>query len=128
MTAQEQFPDRPCVVAYLPWEEKSGLWYFELPFRFFSSYGNGVIHAGFETDFGSIPAFLRGIVDDDDPKALCPFLRHDVRYAEGLGDRKDWDDELRDGMIACGSSRLKAALVHRAVRLFGGSHFKPKTL
>jgi hypothetical protein len=128
MTAAEQFPDRPILTAYLPWETKSGLWYFERNFRFGSPHGAAVIPAGFETDFGSIPAFLRGFVDDDDPKALCPFLRHDKRYADGIGDREQWDDELRDGMIVCGSSRLKAALVHRAVRLFGGSHFKPKTL
>lgn len=123
MTAKEQFPERPCVTAYLPWETKAGLWYFEKPFPFNSPYGEGAIPVGFETDFGSIPRWLRGIVDDDDPKALCPFLRHDLRYYERSISRADADAELRDGMRACGSSWIKSMLVYRLVRLFGGSHW-----
>lgn len=124
MTAQEQFPTRPTVTAYLPWEEKSGLWFFEFAFSYNSPLGAGIIPAGFETDFGSIPAFLRGLVDDDDPKALCPFLRHDHRYSTRAIPRDQADAELRDGMISCGSSWFKAQLVYRAVRAFGGSHWK----
>lgn len=126
MTAKEQFPERPCVTAYLPWEPKSGLWYFERDMPFDSPQGAGVIPAGLETDFGSIPRWLHGVVDDDDPRALCPFLRHDKRYKDAIGDRTTWDQELYDGMRACGSSWLKSIIVYRAVRLFGGSHYNPK--
>lgn len=125
MTAQEQFPERPVVAAYLPWEPKSGLWYFVTPFPFFSSFGNGVIEAGFETDFGSIPPQLRSFVDDDDPKALCAFLRHDKRYKDGSLPRLDADVELREGVISCGTNRIKAWLIFRMVRLFGGKHYHP---
>lgn len=125
MTAQEQFPERPCMTAYLPWEEKSGLWYFERPFHYGSIHGAGVIEVGFETDFGSIPTFLRGIVDDDDPKALCPFVRHDKRYKDGIPSRAEADQELYDGCIACGMPRVKAWLIFRAVRIFGASRWKP---
>lgn len=123
MTAKEQFPERPVVAAYLPWEPKNGLWYFEKAFPFGSPFGAGEIEVGFETDFGSIPRWLRGIVDDDDPKALCPFLRHDKRYKEGKLPRADADEELYQGCIACGMSRVKAWLIYRAVRFFGGSHY-----
>jgi hypothetical protein len=126
MTAAEQFPVRPCVTAYLPWEPKSGLWFFEKAFPFFSSFGNGVIEAGFETDFGSVPPWARSFVDDDDPRALCPFLRHDKRYKDGIGERADADQELYEGCIACGMSRLKAWVIYRAVRLGGGKHFNKK--
>lgn len=123
MTAAEQFPERPRLTAYLPWETKSGLWYFDTPFPFRSTLGDGLIPAGFETDFGSIPAFLRGVVDDDDPRALCPFIRHDKRYNDCTGTRLAADDELYDGLIACGMGRIKAWLIYRAVRLGGGSHW-----
>lgn len=126
MTAQEQFPNRPVFVAYLPWEKKSGLWYFEYPFPFNSVFGAGHIPAGFETDFGSVPKWLRSFVDDDDPRALCPFVRHDKRYSDGIGERAVWDKELYEGCVTCGMSRLKAWLIYRAVRLGGGGHWKSK--
>lgn len=125
MMPQEQFPVRPCVTAYLPWEKKSGLWYFEKEFPFFSPFGNGVIEVGFETDFGSVPKWARSFVDDDDPRALCPFLRHDKRYKEAKGERIEADKELYEGCITCGMSRLKAWLVYQAVRIGGASHWKP---
>jgi len=124
MTAQEQFPNRPCVTAYLPWESKAGLWYFDKEFSYNSPFGSGIIPVGFETDFGSIPPWLRGIADDDDPMALCPFIRHDHRYSLGIGTREDADQELYDGCIACGMSKWKAWLIYRAVRFGGASHWK----
>lgn len=124
MTAREQFPSRPQVEAYLPWEPKSGLWVFSASFPYGSRFGSGEIPIGRETDFGSIPKPLRGVVDDDDPKALCPFIRHDDRYFSHAIPRADADLELYEGMIACGAGKLKAWLVYRAVRAFGGSHWK----
>jgi len=126
LTVKQQFPERPCVVAYAPWEEKSGLWYFKHAWHYGSDLGAGRIPDGFETDFGSIPSWLRSFVDDDDPRALCPFMRHDHRYATGALLQTDADQELYDGCIACGMSRVKAWLIYRAVRMFGGSHYKTK--
>ena len=126
MSPQEMFPSRPTVTAYLPWEDKSGLWYFEFPFVFTLKRGAGVIPAGFETDFGSVPAWLRSFVDDDDPQALCPFVVHDKRYNDAIGPRAQWDEELYENCIACGMSRVKAWIIYRAVRLGGGSHYQPK--
>lgn len=123
MTARERFPFRPCVTAYLPWEAKSGLWYFHHEWRFNSVSGEESIPAQFETDFGSIPPWLRSFVDDDDPKLLAPFLVHDKRYKEAKGERQAADDELYDNCILCGTSRLKAWLIRRAVGLGGGSHW-----
>jgi len=128
MTAPEQFPSRPQVEAYLPWETKSGLWTFTKAFPFVSRFGAGEIPVGTETDFGSIPQWFHGVIDDDDPKALCPYLRHDARYTAQDIDRADADTELREGMLACGAGPIKAWLVYRAVRLFGGSHWQAKSL
>lgn len=126
MTAREQFPQRPQVEAYLPWEEKSGLWIFTKDFTYESRFGAGIIFAGTETDFGSIPGWLRGVVDDDDPKALCPFLRHDDRYSTRRLSRADADQELYEGMRDCGAGAVKAWIVYRAVRAFGDSHWKSR--
>ncbi len=126
MTAQEQFPQRPQVEAFLPWEPESGLWKFSKSFPYQSRFGAGEIQVGTETDFGSIPKWLRGIVDDDDPKALCPYLRHDDRYETQVLPREDADTELHEGMRDCGAGIIKAWLVYRAVRMFGGSHWKTR--
>lgn len=126
MTSKDQFPERPCMTAYLPWEGKSGLWYFERDFPFFSARGNGIIPAGFETDFGSVPPYLRSVVDDNDPHANCPFVRHDKRYHDGIGERAVWDDELYEGCVACGMPKWKAWLVRQAVRVGGSSRYKKK--
>lgn len=128
MTAQEMFPNRPRFEAMLPHELKDKtvqLYVFTEPFTYNSPvHGSGVIPAGFTTDFASIPAFFRRYMDDDDPRILCPSLRHDHRYATRQIARKDADLELVEGMEACGARWDQRKAVYTAVRLGGGSHWK----
>lgn len=89
-----------------------------------------VVPEGFETDWASIPAAALTWMDDDSPEILYPSIVHDYIYStkgkfEGFTlTREQADDLLRDSMIACGSSRTRAWLVHKAVRLAGGRHWK----
>lgn len=127
MTVQQMFPARPRFEAVLPHELRGGaqLYVFTEEWAYNSpKYGSGVIPAGFTTDFASIPGFFRRYMDDDDPGILCPSLRHDHRYSTRAIPRADADDELAEGMAACGARWDQRKAVKLAVRLFGGSHWK----
>ena len=106
------------------------------PFGFRSSeHGLIMVPAGFVTDFGSVPAFAKWYVDDDDPDLLFPSLPHDLLYScQGdLGDgrkltRYQADCVLREAMQACGAPEFKATVVFRSVRVGGAGNWKKKTI
>lgn len=84
---------------------------------------------GFVTDWATVPAFGKVIVDDDDSRILRASVAHDVLYTTAkfddgaLCDRELADEILRYGMLACGSNSIIAWLVYRAVRIFGAKHY-----
>jgi hypothetical protein len=122
------FPGRPRFEALLPHELGGGtvgIYAFTEPFQYNSpQFGSGAIEVGFTTDFASIPAFFRRYMDDDDPRILCAALRHDHRYSLQNISRHDADLELVEGMEALGARWDQRQAVYRAVRMFGGSHWK----
>lgn len=86
--------------------------------------------AGLITDFASIPQAALSFIDDDAPAILFGSIIHDQLYQtkgrrEGLPDvtRQQADALLAEMMGLCGAPRWQRAVVYRAVRLFGGSHW-----
>jgi len=85
-----------------------------------------VVPKGFETDFASVPRFL---------KPLVPYryvynpvvVVHDYLYTTHEVDRKTADEILRCGLKVLGNntlaSRFFATVFYIAVRLFGWSHW-----
>jgi hypothetical protein len=104
---------------------KRQLYELTAPFSFLSTeIGAIVVPAGFWTDFGSVPALTKNVVDDDDPDLLFGSLPHDDLYNRKgqLPDgrkitRLQADRMLREAMLACGSPSLKANIVYNAVRI-----------
>lgn len=83
-----------------------------------------IVPAGFKTNFGSIPALLKGIIDDDDPRFLEDFVLHDFNYTEAKLTRVQCDEMLRDAIAK--KDKVLALLVFEAVRIGGGSHYGKK--
>lgn len=88
------------------------------------SRGRVVVEAGFITNLASIPPIARPYINPDDPQILGPSVIHDNDYVKQLISREVADATLREGTLCLGMRPTKAALVHRMVRLFGGSHWK----
>lgn len=88
---------------------------------------------GFVCDLASVPAAVKGYIDDDSPQILKPAVIHDYLYSlrgqlpDGrLLSRQECDEVLREGMLVRGARRGQAAVVYVAVRAFGGAHWNPK--
>lgn len=94
-------------------------------------YGTIIAPAGLVTDFASIPRIAYTWMDPESPVIRYPSVIHDGLYNAGgkliatTLTREQCDDVLREAMIACGARYTQAAVVYRAVRMFGGSHWKP---
>lgn len=94
------------------------------------SFGEICVMAGLDTDFASVPAFLGSYLSSEDPVIAWPALVHDHLYlAQGrlpvrTLTRAECDWVLREAMLICGARFTQAAVVYRAVRLFGGSRWK----
>lgn len=58
---------------------------------------------------------------------LRPAVLHDYAYTAGEMTRKQADQLLYDALLSVGTSRLRAALIYCAVRMFGGKHYVPKS-
>lgn len=101
------------------------------PFTFITSeFGIITVPAGFETDFGSVPALAKFAVDDDDPDLLFASIIHDWPYSlmghlpnGPILTRMQADGILKEAMIACGAPDFKASIVYRAVRWGGRGHW-----
>lgn len=84
-------------------------------------FGKLVIFKGYAWDGPSGPTI-------DSLNFMRASLVHDVGYqlmAEGLvnqSTRQDWDKALRSIAIEDGMTKIRAAWVYRAVRMFGGSY------
>lgn len=101
------------------------------PFTFLSrAYGPITASKGFLTDFGSVPPWLHGVVDDDDPDLLYPSIPHDYLYSlrgqlpDGrVFTRSQCDHILKEAMGCIGASAIKQNIVFAAVELGGASHW-----
>lgn len=116
-----------------PSELSGGRQVYELIEDFtYQSYLLGTITAplGMRTDFASIPRIAWRYIDPEDPVILMPSVIHDTLYnLRGTicgrpYTREQADLVLREAMRVCGARWDQCAVVHRAVRLFGGSHWK----
>ena len=88
-----------------------------------------IIPKFFVTDTASVPTWLRGIVDNDDPQILDGSLCHDWLYTKGsyhpkYRTRKECDQLLYDCCIFAGMPSLKASAVYWGVRMGGGNDFR----
>lgn len=94
-------------------------------------YGVITCEAGMETDFASIPKFALWFINDDSPGILYGSIPHDKVYSllgklpNGVElSREQADDLLAEMMKVSGANALQIYVVHKAVRLGGGSHWK----
>ncbi len=94
--------------------------------------GTIMVPAAFVTDFASIPRPVWSLISPEDPTILYPSVVHDYLYAQcgfisgwQIFTREQSDDILREAMEVCGAAGWQRHVVHRAVRLFGGSHWQP---
>jgi hypothetical protein len=84
------------------------------------------IPEGFQWDGASVPRPLWFIMPKFGENSIA-FLMHDFlysRYAPHTISRAEADAILREDLLQLGVGRVRAALVYRTVRLFGGSYFR----
>jgi len=84
------------------------------------------VPAGFITDFASVPKIVWNILPPDGPYGRAAVV-HDYLYStKGLGGeltRAQCDGILLEAMKALAVGGLVQAVIYRAVRLFGQSHW-----
>lgn len=96
-------------------------------FSFHISGKTFIIGKGFWTDFASYHRVLYTILGSPyDSDIAFAALIHDTIYATHIFSRKEADIIFYHVLIACGASKLKAATMYRAVRMFGGSSYNKK--
>ncbi len=85
---------------------------------------------GMDTDLASIPRFAFAYIAPDDPAIEYASVIHDYLYSVcgklpngKILTREGCDEVLREAMKASGARWDQCALVYRAVRLGGGSHW-----
>lgn len=144
----EHFP-LPLLVEVLPPSAKSQLgrtcFVLREDFKFHEPDYNVTytVRAGFATDFASIPAVVRGIIDNDDPNIMFAAVIHDANYRGLLEitmhvgttpttwathhDRETADDLLIDIMKVCGAPKWKQRAVWLSVRAFGWRFFDKRS-
>ena len=88
-----------------------------------------VIPSGFRSDGLSIPAFAWPFVGPANGPAFCAGLLHDYLYSRDSTlwhnhPREVCDDLFKETMFNLGISWPRRELIFRAVRIFGGKHFK----
>lgn len=82
------------------------------------------IPAGFLTDFASIPRILWRYLDPEDSAIQFASLVHDYLYFTQPCSREVADKVMVEAMEISGARWDQRVVAYRAVRLFGGSHWK----
>lgn len=94
------------------------------------AFGSIVVPAGTPSDFASAPRVAWVYLSPEDPAILYASVVHDYLYSRRgklplrTLTRAECDEVLREAMVACGARKSQAAVAYRAVRMFGGSHWK----
>lgn len=96
-------------------------WVILEPFTYIARDGEQIdVHAGFVTDFASVPR-LFWIIFPKTGRYGRPALLHDFAYTYPNGrTRAEVDDLFRSAMEDIGIGWLTRILIHRAVRIGGG--------
>lgn len=101
------------------------------PFFYVSKrFGTIEVPPGFMTDFASVPRPVWSYISPEDPVILYGSVVHDFLYSTRGGrgtprfSREEADEVLREAMLASCARTTQAWVVFRAVRLFGGSHWR----
>lgn len=106
----------------------NGRWRLHEPLTYSAPDGRAwTIAAGFETDFGSIPAPLEWLpgLKPYGTEGDCPYILHDWLYychrtrQDRCKDRADADSILYAALLICGVGRIRAWVIYRAVRMGG---------
>ena len=98
------------------------------PFRYFGKCED-TVQEGFLTDGASIPRWFWTIFSSTG-KAFYGGVAHDHGYsrASKATDRKMVDLDLYDACRECGIGVMKASMIYRAVRMFGGRFWKKRPI
>lgn len=86
--------------------------------------GRVEIPEGFLTDFASIPRLLWRYLDPEDPAICYASAIHDYLYSAQPCSREMADKILVEAMSISGARWDQRVAAYRAVRMFGGSHWK----
>lgn len=87
------------------------------------------IYRGYFCDGASTPRWLRWLLGSPFAEpCVKPCIRHDFRYEFRVGSRRDADAGLREDLLSCGASRLRAWTYWFWVRVFGWSHWGRPTV
>lgn len=106
------------VVFMEPWKVKIGLIHNKK--QYCVSYE---FDPGFISDKGSVPKYLRSIVDNDDGDFLMSFYIHDANYKCHFMTRGESDDLLREMAKYYGAGIIRRNAVYQAVNWFGKSAY-----
>lgn len=82
------------------------------------------IPAGFEFDGASIPRMFWRVEQPIDGRYITAFCVHDYLYSTHQVSRKNADKILYSLLREAEMGWWKAKAIYRAVRIFGGSHWK----
>lgn len=127
-----RFPSPLVIRAWAP-EACQGkqIYTLEQDFAYLSpAFGPITVPAGLRTDFASVPRLVWSYLSPEDPCILYGSIVHDFLYQQGGRlplkrlNRAEADEILREAMLASGARSTQAAVVYRALRLFGASNFK----
>lgn len=85
------------------------------------------VREGYDTDGASIPRAAWRVVGHPFEEYEAAAIVHDVLYDSEYWVRDQADDCFHDLMRACGVGKLRAGIMYRAVRMFGGPTWKKHT-
>ena len=79
-----------------------------------------IIPAGFITDFGSVPEYLRWLIPKRHPKLDEGYLSHDYLYREDRSKGRRFADDMQFAIHwADGAPRWMTLAIYTVVRVFG---------
>jgi len=101
-------------------------WKLLEPLTYFTQDGTrGIdVHAGFITDFASVPRFFWRILPPTGKYGAASVI-HDFLYRYGIYTRAEADRIFLEAMEELGVSWLTRRTMYRAVRLFGRGSYTP---
>lgn len=99
------------------------IWRVDSPLVYESSDRTIIVPSGTLTDFASVPRLPIAFWFTADCAHAAAVI-HDYLYATGSVSKRQADKIFLQAMEETGVSWLQRKLMYRAVRLFGGSHYK----
>ena len=81
------------------------------------------VPAGYTTDFASTPKVIQWLIPPTGQYGKAAVI-HDYLYSTGLYSREKADEIFYEAMLVLGVPKWKAYSMFKAVRMFGGSHYK----